>query len=448
MNFSRSLGLAFFVSCVGASLAACGGGDSSTTKGTTSGTSQAGGGGGTAGGTNAGGSGGTAPQGGGSPTSSSSTGSGGEVYPAPHPAPHTVVDVGGPTQTAPKMVPIYFGDDDPTFVGQIDDFLSKVQSATYFAQAGAEYGVGAATIQPAIRLPEDAPTTTDDTSIEAWLVSKIEAGDGVFPQPDTNTTYLVFYPSSTVIDDPGLGTSCQAYGGYHFNTYLHDGTPVVYAVIPRCPSTQGISEMDLLTVTTSHEMLEAATDPIPSDATAWGRIDDQHLYVEYVLLAEIGDQCSFAPSDSATFPGLPYSVQRVYSNVSALAGHDPCVPIPAGRVYFAAAPLPTDDVPIGNGESMKGMIMNVGDSSTLDVVLFSDAPEDTWQVFPYDAEALYGRPPNLEFTLDHDHGQNGDKLKMSIHVLQKGQDGIEPYLMYSIASNGEMHVWPGFVYTQ
>ena len=36
---------------------------------------------------------------------------------------------------------------------------------------------------------------------------------------------------------------------------------------------------------------------------------------------------------------------------------------------------------------------------------------------------------------------------MSIHVLQRGQQGIEPYLVYAIASNGEMHVWPGFVYT-
>src|SRR5439155_25268008 len=106
----------------------------------------------------------------------------------------------------------------------IKDFLAKIQSSSYVATAGAEYGVGAATLLPEIDLSEAAASSTTDSDIEQWLRSKLEAGDGVFPQPDVNTIYVMFYPTSTTIDLVGFGTSCQAFGGYHADTTLADGT--------------------------------------------------------------------------------------------------------------------------------------------------------------------------------------------------------------------------------
>jgi hypothetical protein len=386
-------------------------------------------------------------------SATTTTGAGGpEVYPAPHPAPHTVQSYGGPIMSSPKVLPIFFGDDDPTTTNQIEAFLAALQSSTYFGSAAAEYGVGAATILPAVHLTEDAPTSTSDSDIQGWLADEIEAGDGVFPQPDAETIYLLYYPSGTQIDLNGFGTSCEQFGGYHADTRLSDGTAASYAVIPRCPASQGLTAMQAITDATSHELLEAATDPRPFSDPAYDRIDDAHVYVELVLLTEIGDQCAFSPSGYATYPDLPYEVQRVYSNASALAGHNPCVPIPSGEVYFVAAPDPQDDVqitgPDGAPVTMKGTQIAEGESANVDVAFFSDAPHDAWYVAAYDAASLTGAPANLEFAFSGGTtGQNGDHLTMSVKVLSRGQYGLEPYLLYSVSSTGEMNVWPGFVYT-
>ena len=424
----------------------CGGGDSVSDQGSSA--AEMAGGAGGSGGDAAGPASTGAGRGGGATT----TGAGGmEVYPAPHPAPHTVQSYGGPIMASPKVLPVFFGDDDPGTTSQIEAFLGALQSSTYFGSAASEYGVGAATILPAIHLTEAAPTSTEDSDIQTWLAAKIEAGDGVFPQPDGETIYLLYYPSGTQIDLNGFGTSCQEFGGYHADTQLTDGTPASYAVIPRCGATQGMTAMQNITDATSHELLEAATDPRPFSDPAYDRIDDAHVYVELVLLTEIGDQCAFAATGYATYPDLPYEVQRVYSNASALAGHSPCVPIPDGEVYFAAAPDPQDDVqiqgPDGTNVTMKGTRIPVGASANVDVVFFSDAPHDAWYVAAYDAASLMGQPANLEFAFGATTGQNGDHQTMSIKVVSRGQYGLEPYLLYSVSSSGEMNVWPGFVYT-
>jgi hypothetical protein len=431
MRRTRALTLVA-VSSLAAALGACGASVDSETTASTSGTTQAGGGntgGGSAGGSTTNGG---AGQGG---TTSNGGGGGVEVYPAPHPPPATVVSAGGPIMSAQKIVPVFFSGDDDATVAQIRDFLGKIQSSSYFATAGAEYGVGAATLLPEIDLAEAAATSTTDGEIEQWLQAKLQAGDGVFPAPDGNTIYVMFYPTSTTIDLVGFGTSCQAFGGYHADTMLGDGTIATYAVIPRCAAEQGFSAMDLLTTSTSHELLEAATDPEPANDPAYDELDDAHFYVELALLSEVGDLCSFSPSGYASYPDMPYKVQRIYSNQSALAGHNPCIPIPAGEVYFAAAPVLNDDVQVigPNGPiTMKGVNIDVGQSKTIDVDLFSDAPLGEWQVVAYDSNFLWGQPTNLSFSFDKDHGQNGDKLKLHIKVDSRGQDGLETFVLYSI----------------
>ncbi len=432
-----------------ASLSACGSTvESNTTDATSSSSSTASsmntGGAGQGGADTGGSSNGGAPSTGGS---SANGGSGGTVmYPAPHPAPPTVVDLGGPIVSSPKVVPIFFSNDDPNFIPQIQDFLSKIQTSTYFPTAGAEYGVGAATVLPAIMLPDTANGTISDDEIQAWLVSKIEAGDGVFPAADGNTIYTIFYPSNVTITDFG-GTSCQSFGGYHFNTHLHDGTPAVYAVIPRCPGGQGESALDLITSSTSHELLEASTDPQPYDNTAYGQLDDDHFSWELVIGAEIGDLCAFSPTGFSQYPDMPYLVQRVYSNTQALAGHDPCIPSTPHAVYFNSAPVLNDDITLSDPSgsvTMKGVKIGVGETATIDVDLFSDGPTDAWQVQAYDGNSLFGGSPNLEMSFDKDSGKNGDKLKLKIKVLQQGQYGLESFILYSIQGN-TANVWAGVV---
>jgi hypothetical protein len=394
------------------------------------------------GGANTGGSGGVETT-----TGSSNGGSGGAVpYPAPHPAPPTVVDVGGPVVSSPKIVPIFFSNDDPTMIPQIQDFLSKLQSSTYFGTAAAEYGVGAATVLPSIQLTETATGTISDDEIQTWLAGKIEAGDGVFPAADGNTIYTIFYPESATITDFG-GISCQSFGGYHFNTHLSDGTPAIYAVIPRCPGGMGVSMLDEVTESTSHELLEASTDPEPYDDTGYGSLDPAHFGWELIIGAEIGDLCALSPSGYSQYPDMPYMVQRVYSNTQALAGHDPCIPATPHEVYFNSAPVLNDNITLSDPSgsvTMKGVKIPVGGTATVDVDLFSDAATQDWQVMAYDGNELFGQSPNLDLSFDKASGNNGDKLKLKIKVLHQGQYGLEPFIIYSIQGN-TANVWAGVV---
>jgi hypothetical protein len=78
----------------------------------------------------------------------------------------------------------------------------------------------------------------------------------------------------------GGGASCQAFCGYHDAI----DSEIFYAVMPYpgCSGcTGGLATLDALTSTTSHELCEAITDPIPGK----GWYDDTN--------GEIGDICAW-----------------------------------------------------------------------------------------------------------------------------------------------------------
>src|SRR5580704_8110606 len=177
-----------------------------------------------------------------SSVSTSSSSSGSTMYPAPHPPPPQVISGGGPVLASPRIVPIFFSNDDPTEEGQIQDFVAQVGATSYWTAAVSEYGVGPATAVPPVELAETATGMLTDADVQNWLAAKLNAD--LLPAPDANTVYVIHYPSGVTIveQDPALGgtiESCQTFGGYHESITLdanHDGVPVAFAVIPRCQS--------------------------------------------------------------------------------------------------------------------------------------------------------------------------------------------------------------------
>src|ERR1035441_8588929 len=75
-------------------------------------------------------------------------------YPAftPNDVPQ-VVDSGGPVMTAPKVLPIFYAQDDSATVTSLNDFLSKLPGSTYWKSWATEYGVGDVTILAPATLP-------------------------------------------------------------------------------------------------------------------------------------------------------------------------------------------------------------------------------------------------------------------------------------------------------
>jgi hypothetical protein len=134
-------------------------------------------------------------------------------------------------------------------------------------------------------------SVTDSTirkQLKQWVSAK------AVPKPTKNTLYFI-YLDPKVISIMGGSRSCQSYCGYHDNV----GT-VYYAVMPY-PTCSGClggkPAFAAITGTSSHELSEAITDPVPGA----GWYDDVN--------GEIGDICAWNFKQVAG-----YNVQLEWSN--------------------------------------------------------------------------------------------------------------------------------------
>jgi hypothetical protein len=131
-----------------------------------------------------------------------------------------------------------------------------------------------------------------DSAVQKQLRTWIAAG--TVPNPTKNTLYFI-YLDPNIISIMGGSKSCQSYCGYH----NHIGN-VYYAVMPypTCNGCLGgMSAFNALTGTSSHELCEAITDPIPGA----GWYDNTN--------GEIGDICAWNFKQVSG-----YTVQLEWSN--------------------------------------------------------------------------------------------------------------------------------------
>ena len=393
-------------------------------------------------------------------SSSASSGTGGvdigqpsDVYPAKHAAAPKIITNGGPILKAAKIYPVFFPGEDPTIVSSVTDFYNKIGPSTYWTAAVSEYGVGAASAMPAIQLgvADPAPGNTSDDQIQTWLASKLNANDPAFPTPDANTIIALNYPAGTSIDLQG-SKSCGSFLGYHTNVTLdaaHGNMDVAYLVIPRCTQQQtGMNELDAVTDTGSHELVEGATDPYPQTNGAYGQVDNNHIYWLFALGGgENGDMCAQNFDSAYKDPQIGYVVQRSWSNKAATASHNPCVPAAPGA-YFNSVPLLNDTINLnlGGGQAvkLKGVKIPVGSTGVVELDLFSDAKTGPWTVEAHDLNEFMGGAPTLQFSFDATGGQNGQKLHLSITPTKANQYKSEVFFIVSNQGN-KQNSWIGIV---
>jgi hypothetical protein len=358
---------------------------------------------------------------------------------APHPAAPQAQSGGGPVQTAPVIQPIFFAGDS-AMQTQVEGFLGALATSEYWHTATAEYGVGGLTILPTIVVTEAAPTS--DTALQAFLRSHADGTHAGWPTPSVNTNFAVYTPAGVSVSTP-FGTSCQAFGGYHDETTTTTGGPLVYSLLPRCDPS-----LDSLTIVTSHELVEAATDPLPFTQPAYQNTDTEHAIWMFVPGGELGDMCEYVAAAAQQLVGS-YYVQRTWSNASAAGGHDPCVPA-LTTPYLTAAPVLAEDVSIDLGPpqgtlTTKGITVPLGMSKTVEVDLFSDAPSADWTVKAFDAAPLAGNPNELTVALDKTSGHNGDKLMLTITRLRApAMGGASEFVLSSRVNNMSVSLWWGF----
>ncbi|HEY1954074.1 MAG TPA: hypothetical protein VGH28_00630 [Polyangiaceae bacterium] len=365
-------------------------------------------------------------------------------YPGPHSAAPQVDTLGGAVLTAPNVVPIFFPND-PSET-DVESFLAALASGSFWSAATSEYGVGPLTVDKSVVVTDTPPMTTTSTQIEAWLDSYLDGTHPEFPAITANNVYVVFYPATTTISDDIVGTACVDYGGYHDESANASKQNFIYAVMPRCSTFGYLNGLDALTGPLSHEIEEAATDPHPQTAPAYAIADQDHMVWNLAPLGELGDMCAYEPQSFQRLVGS-YMVQRLWSNVSAKAGHDPCAPVLAAP-YYNAAPVFTETVTLdyaGQKITTKGSQISLGKSKTIDVQLFSDAPTSDWSVTAVDTTYGTNQPQQLDFQWDAQTGNNGDVFHVTITRLANGPYNGSEFYLYASRDQQTWNMWFGFV---
>jgi hypothetical protein len=367
------------------------------------------------------------------------------TYPAPHPAAPQLENFGGAVMTAPHLIPIFFPNDADE--AQLLAFTKSFPQSKFFAANTAEYGVGAGDAADAIDIATAPAANLSDSDVQTWLSQQITAKAPGFEKVDANTLFIIYYPASTIIDLQGE-QSCQTFGGYHDSVNV-GGQDVSYAVVPRCSDFAGPGEstLDVTTGSASHEIMEAATDPVPqSQSPGYAQPDAAHAFWAFLLGGgEDGDMCAQFPDSFTKDSATGFVEQRSWSNKAAAAGHDPCVPAPANQVYFNSAVNLPDTLDLGGGYKTKAISMAVGESKTVEVDLFSDAKTSgAWTVGAMDESAFGGGSSNLDFSWDRKTGVNGEKLHLTVTLKSKPQQGASGFFIVS-KLNGQEHYWLGLV---
>lgn len=181
-------------------------------------------------------------------------------------------------------------------LNQFFDFIltsALIDQLAEYSVSGHPIGHGRRTGTATITHPTLRHSVTDH-AIQHMLQQEIST-NAAFPHPNANALYFVFLPPGVKVSQGG-SRSCMSFCGYHEDI----NGQIFYAVMPYADCsgcTGGLGALDALTSTSSHELCEAITDPIPGQ----GWYDDVH--------GEIGDICAWQTKKVGS-----YAVQLEWSN--------------------------------------------------------------------------------------------------------------------------------------
>jgi len=204
------------------------------------------------------------------------------------PAPAKLTYRNGPLLTAVEVFTIFWGANwqqapQSALIPQMNEFFDFILASQLIDQLD-EYSVPGKKIVHGsligtLTLTSPAPgKSVDDSAIQSLVREQISAKK--FPATTPNTLYFLFLPPGITVTQGG-SASCKIFCGYH--DAIGD-TGIFYAVMPYpgCAGCLGgLPDLNALTSTTSHELCEAITDPVPGQ----GWYDDNQ--------GEIADICAW-----------------------------------------------------------------------------------------------------------------------------------------------------------
>ena len=410
-----------------------------------------------------------------------------DIYPANHQPIPQLDDQGGPVLDHMKLVTITFfhatptdggagdaaaidagdaGDGGGSVPGVSDEWRDSLRSfddfivgptSSWWSQTMAGYKVGPGTGGLYAEL-DDTPVANKsitDLDIQKLVTDGIAAG--TVPPPQDQILYALYFPSTTQISNFNAA-ACTDFLGYHDEmTVTSQGAPkqVSYAVMPRCPASTKQATKDQLTVTASHELAEAASDPFPTTKGTY-RLLTNDAWIP--LLGggtagdENGDVCIFAPN----YDESGYKVQPIWSNAAAAASKEPCQPQPplASPIYYGAA-VQTPKIKDRGRQVLGYLVVSPGGTTTANLDFFSTAK------LPHDARLYVGRDKGtgdptdmgviadgITAALSRTEAHNGNALTLAVTAPANAVKGDFHFVVRSVLETTDFHDWPVIVRVQ
>lgn len=233
----------------------------------------------------------------------------------------------GPVISNVRVTVIYWNST-VAFQSTWPSFYTSITNSTYMDWLN-EYrtstqGIGRGSFVNAVVDPSPpSGTTVSQSQIESELQRLIQAG--TISAPTDNSLYMVYFPPGYTVLAGGWFscTTSDGFCGFH-HWFAINGRSAYYGVLvdssacgSRCgPGTQ----LGNTTSTSSHELLEAVTDPVDSGWYYLYSVNGQPAH------AEIADICQDQQTQTAGF-----TVQRAWSNLQqACVVKNPCLSCPGG----------------------------------------------------------------------------------------------------------------------
>ncbi len=272
----------------------------------------------------------------------------------------TVTYHGGPLLTNVGVESLFLGQawqSNSTYfnqAGTLDGYLQFLTNSSYMdmlTQAG--YNVGRGQWLDGVIDPASLSSSVSDGQIQSDL--QVFINDGYLQSPDSNRLYVVFVAPNVVVTARGA-SSASGFLGYHDSFIGTNGAAINYAVIPYPGGSNGAdpnfsNPIDSMTVTTSHELAEAVTDPQPNGTLGW--FDDTWVDPGTGQAgAEIGDIVA---------------TQFAYLNgwaIQAVANQNDQAVFPAGSTSTRGTPATTPDILFATGQTFDGTVVGFSDPDT------------------------------------------------------------------------------------
>jgi hypothetical protein len=219
---------------------------------------------------------------------------------------------GGPVLTHVNVIPVYWNSS-VAYQTNLNSFYSAIpgSSTIYTTLLGQYSGIGTGT-RGTPYVDTKGTGTFSDAAVQTELNRLFSAG--LIPAPSANNYYPVHFPAGVTVVDSSGSASCTQWCAYH-GTYVRNGVNVNYGIIPDqgggCAGGCGAnaSRVNNLTSVSSHELVEATTDPAVGLATVYA----PPLAWYDPTYGEIGDICN-AQQATITAGGASYVVQKEWSN--------------------------------------------------------------------------------------------------------------------------------------